>query len=141
MNQVSIYRQKKSWILVKKILKKNDLEWNNWVQIIKMVKIQAANRNLPSDLALSNYLSLSACTVASRALSARASHTPALPNENAPRGLTGTELNVFKCFITSFIHIIFPLIFNMLLQWFNIFKVAFNRSIVNGLRRDLNPLL
>jgi len=98
-----------------------------------MTKIQAANRNLPSVPALSNSLPLSACPVDSLSPSARVSHAPVLSNETAPRGLIGIDFNMFNDFITSFIHIIFPLIFNKVLQWFNMFKLAFNRSIVNGL--------
>jgi len=43
------------------------LQWNNWVQIIKMRKIQGANQNLPSVPSLSNKLSLSASSVPSLA--------------------------------------------------------------------------
>ena len=42
-----LYTKKKSWILVKKNIKKYNLQWNNWVQIIKMRKIQTANQNKP----------------------------------------------------------------------------------------------
>ena len=49
MIKVSIYREKKSRILVKK---KNYLHWNNWVQIIKKIKIQAVNQNLSSVTAI-----------------------------------------------------------------------------------------
>jgi len=131
MIQVSIYREKKSWILVK--INKYYLQWNNWVQIIKMIKIQAANRNLPSVTALSNYLSLSTCTGSTRALSACASHALAVSNQNATCGLVGSEFNMLICFITSFLHIIFLSFSTTSLQWFNILKVTFNRLIVNGL--------
>ncbi|AES89416.1 transmembrane protein, putative [Medicago truncatula] len=78
---------------------------------------------MPNVPALSKTLSLSACTGSTHALSARASHAPALANHNAPRGLTGIEFNMLICFITSFLHIIFLSFSTTSFQWFNILKV------------------
>jgi hypothetical protein len=72
-----------------------------------MIKIEAANRNMPNVPALSKTFSLSASTVSTRALSARASHALAVSNKNATCGLLGSEFNMLICFITSFLHIIF----------------------------------
>jgi len=112
------------------------LQWNNWVQIIKMIKIQAANRNLPRSQ-LYPLLFLSPRSL-SLTLPVGAWDTRACFGQwKRDMWPAGTYLNLLNGFITSFIHLIFPLIFNMVLQWFNIFNVVFNKSIVVGLRHAL----
>jgi len=113
------------------------LQWNNWVQIIKMIKIKAANRFLPRVTALSPCLSLSALPVA---------HSPC-------RRMRYTRLfwpmktrhvawrDRFK--LVEWLHHLFPshhfpITFNNPLQWFNILKIAFNSLIALGLRQASN---
>ena len=104
-----------------------------------MIKIQAANRNLPSVPALSTSLSLSVFPVAHSPCGACISRA-CFGQIKTRHVACGTYLNLLNGFITSFIHLIFPLAFNMVLQWLNIFNVAFNKSIVVGLIITVNNL-
>jgi len=99
---------KSLFIEKKKIMnfgKKNKkyLQWNNWVQIIKKIKIQPANQEATRVTALSHHTFSLRVVCHGRALSARVMHAPGLANGNAPHVPSGQTFNLFKPFITSFL--------------------------------------
>jgi len=95
MIQVSIYREEKIMNFGKK-KKLNYLQWNNWVQIIKKIKIQAANQEATRVTALSHHTFSLRVVCHGRVLSARVMHAPGLANGNAPRVPSGQTFNLFK---------------------------------------------
>jgi len=85
MNQVSIYRENKSWILVFFIFFKINLQRNNWGPIIKIIRIRTANQNLARVPIYSDFLFSLRPLQPHALLSARVLHAPILANRSPPR--------------------------------------------------------
>ena len=140
MNQVSIYREKKSRILVK-IKIKNNFEWNNWVEIIKMIKIQTANQNQPR---ITHYpqrifsLRLSCSTLAP----VDACCTHAMVGQRfASACPCGRRLNIVECVRHFSPPCYLSTPFNIPLKLLHMLKVLFNTTIGHGLKANTSQVL